>query len=100
MKRSKTSRTSCGSVLVTPGILTDDLRTDRHLIRIAVDRAGLGELLLGEAALVGARAAAQVLDAGDLGEDLSRVEQRTESAADRRRQRSEEHTSELQSPCN
>src|SRR5213083_813044 len=56
--------------------------THRNLIRVAVDRVALSELVVGEAALVGARAALQILDAGEGAEEVAPAEGLAATAED------------------
>src|SRR3977135_753347 len=65
MNCSNASRTSSGRVLVIGLIVSG---AERHLAGIAIDRPALVELVRGEAALVGAGAALQLLGAEGAGE--------------------------------
>src|SRR6266496_4679011 len=63
MYRSNVSRTSCGRVLVIDAQFYATSGPEGYLGGVAVERPALSQLLIGEAALVGAGAALQVLDA-------------------------------------
>src|SRR4051812_24851445 len=86
MNRSNASRTSVGRVLVIgPDSYERDMagsRPYRYLLGVAIDCAALVELVVAEAALVGARAALQVLEPDPIGE-IVRAERLTDAGAER-----------------